>query len=465
LTKTCGNLGRFSRFCSRTRILGQPHSTERKVMKVSVEDISSVKKKLHVEIPQEDVAKEINKFYNKLQKSVKLKGFRPGKVPRSVLENRFKKEVVSEVSAQLISMSYPKALQENNIAPLGNPNFDYPELVAGQEYKYSATVDVKPPVTINEYTGLKLTKTIYVVSDDKIEEKLKTIQRNQAQLKTIDADRPVRAGDFVQIDYEGLKDGKPFDPVGKTENFIAEVGSEKLLKEVSDQLIGMTRGETKTFPVKFPDDYVPKNLAGEEVSFTVTVKEIKEQILQEINDEFAKDLGQFSSLEELKSAIRKEMERNFNNFSERELYEQLIDKLIEKTDFELPDILVDHETQGMAKDAEAAFGSQNLSLQDMGYTQKALLEKYRPAAKRKVRGLLILDKIIEQEGFKINDEILNAGFENLSKKLGQPVESLKMVYNQDKQQAANLDQKFLEEHAIKFIIDNSTVEDVEPDSK
>ncbi|MBW2645877.1 MAG: trigger factor, partial [Deltaproteobacteria bacterium] len=278
-------------------------------------------------------------------------------------------------------------------------------------------------------------------------------------------DRPVRAGDFVQIDYEGLKDGKPFDSVGKTENFIAEVGSEKLLKEVSDQLIGMTCGETKTFPVKFSDDYVPKNLAGEEVSFTVTVKEIKEQILQEITDEFAKDLGQFSSLEELKSAIREEMERNFNNFSERELYEQIIEKLIEKTDFELPEILVGHETQGMAKDAEAAFGGQNLSLQDMGYTEKALLDKYRPAAERKVRGLLILDKIIEQEGFKINDEILNAGFENLSKKLGQPVESLKMVYNQDKQQAANLDQKFLEEHAIKFIIDNSTVEEVEPDSK
>ncbi len=428
-------------------------------MKVSVEDISSVKKKLHVEIPKEDVTKEINKFYNKLRKSVKLKGFRPGKVPRSVLENRFKKDVTSEVSAELISMSYPKALQENDIAPLGNPNFDYPELVSGQEYKYSATVEVKPPVSINEYIGLKLQKTIYKVSDDKIEEKLKTIQRSQAQLKTIDEDRPVRTGDFVQIDYEGLKDGKPFEPVGKTENFIAEVGSEKLLKEVSDQLIGMTRGETKTFPVKFPDDYLPKNLAGEEVSFTVTVKEIKEQILPEINDEFAKDLGQFSSLEELKSAIREEMERSFNNFSERELYEQVVNKLIEKTDFELPGILVEHETQVMAKDAEAAFGSQNLSLQDMGHTQKTLLEKYRPAAERKIRGLLILDKIIEQEGFKINDEILNAGFENLSKKLGQPVESLKMVYKQDKQQAANLDQKFLEEHTVKFIIDNSTVEE------
>ncbi len=434
-------------------------------MKVNIEDISSVKKKLHVEIPKEDVTKEIDKFYTKLQKSVKVKGFRPGKVPRSILENRFKNEAASEVNAQLINMSYPRALQENNLVPLGNPKFDYPELVSGQEYKYSATVEVKPPIAIDEHTGLKLKKTIYTVSDDQIEEKLKTIQHNQAQLKTIDEDRPVTAGDFVQIDYEGFKDGKPFAPVGKTENFIAEVGSEKLLKEVSDQLIGMTRGETKIFPVKFPDDYLPKILAGEEVSFTATVKEIKEQILPEINDEFAKDVGQFSSLEELKSAIREEMERNFNNFSERELYEQIIDKLIEKTEFEAPEVLVNYETQVMTKDAETAFASQNLSPQDMGYTQETFLKKYGPAAERKVRGLLILDKIIEQEGFKINDEILDAGFRNLSNKLGQPVESIKMVYKQDKEQAANLEHKFLEEHAIRFIIDNSTVEEVETDSK
>jgi trigger factor len=434
-------------------------------MKVEVEDISSVKKKLHIEIPKEDVIREINKFYNELQKSVKLKGFRPGKIPRSVLENRFKKEIASEISAQLINISYPESLRKSNLFPLGNPQFDFPELVSGQEYKYSATIEVKPPININQYTGLKLKKTTYKVADDKIEKKLKTLQRNQSQLKTIDDDRPVRVGDFVQIDYEGFKDGKPFPPVGKAENFIAEVGSKKLLKGVSDQLIGMTRGETKTFPVKFPDNYLAKDLAGEEVSFTATVKEIKKQILPEINDEFAKDLGQFSNLEALKSAIREEMERNFNNFSERELYEQVIDKLIEKTEFELPAVLVDYQSKTMAKDAEAAFASQNLSLQDMGYTPDTFAGKYRPAAERKVRGLLILDKIIEEEGFKINDDILNAGFENMSNRLGQPVESIKMVYKQDKKQSANLKRKFLEEHAIQFIIDNSTVEEVEADSK
>lgn len=434
-------------------------------MKVSVEDVSSVKKKLDIEIPKEEVIREFDKFYKKLQKTVKLKGFRPGKVPRAVLENRFKKEAAFEVSVQLINMSYPKALQENDLVSLGNPKFDYPELVSGQEYKYSATVEVKPPIVINDYKMLKLKKSVYKVTDDKIEEKLKTLQHRHAQLETIDDDRPVGAGDFVQIDYEGSKDGKPFAPVGKAENFTTEVGSEQLLKEFSEQLVGMTRGETKTFMVTFPDDYRPKELAGQEVSFTVTLKEIKKQNLPEINDEFAKDLGQFSSLQELKSAIREEMERNFNNFSERELYEHVIDKLTEKTDFELPESLVNHEAGLMAKDAESAFAGQNLSLQDMGYTQETLLEKYRPAAERKVRGFLILDGIIEQEGFKINDEILNNGFENLSKKLGQPVESIKMVYKQDKEQAANLERKFLEEHAVQFIIDNSTVEEVEADLK
>ena len=430
-------------------------------MKVNVEDISSVKKKLLIEIPKEDVIKETDKFFNKLRKTVNLKGFRTGKIPRSVLENRFRKEAASEIGAELVNISYSQAVEENNLVPLGVPEFDYPEVVSGQDYKYTTTIEVKPLVSIKDYTGLKLKKSVYKVTDDKIEEKLQKLQKNLAQMRTIDEERPVTNGDFVQIDYEGFKDDKPFPPAGKSENYVGEIGSGTLLKEMSDELVGMTRGETKTFPVKFSDDYVPKALAGHEVFFTVTLKEIKNQILPDINDDFAKDLGEFSNLEELKSAIREEMERNYDNFSEKQLYEQVIDNLIEKTDFDLPEVLVNHEVNQMAEHAENSFGSQGISLKDMGYTHDDFLSKYRPAAERKVRGLLTLGKIIEQEGFVINDEILNKGFEILSKRLGQPLESIKMVYKQDKERAAGFEENFLEEHAVAYIIANSAVEEVE----
>jgi trigger factor len=177
-------------------------------MKVNVEDISSVKKKLLIEIPKEDVIKETDKFFNKLRKTVNLKGFRTGKIPRSVLESRFRKEAASEIGAELVNISYSQAVEENNLVPLGVPEFDYPEVVSGQDYKYTTTIEVKPLVSIKDYTGLKLKKSVYKVTDDKIEEKLRKLQKNLAQMRTIDEERPVTNGDFVQIDYEGFKDDK-----------------------------------------------------------------------------------------------------------------------------------------------------------------------------------------------------------------------------------------------------------------
>ncbi|MFH1076161.1 MAG: trigger factor, partial [Pseudomonadota bacterium] len=424
------------------------------------EDISTVEKKLHIEVPAEDVSREYDTFINDIQKKAKIPGFRPGKVPRSIIESRFKKEAAIEVGEQLRHSYYLKAVEEKGIKPLGLPKMDYSEFVTGQAYKYSATIEVKPHFTIQDYTGLDLKKYRYQVTDDKIDKKLLKLQRSHASLKTIDEARSVLNNDVVQIDYEGLHDGKSV--LTKTLNAIVELGAGQILKEMEDQIIGMNRGETKTFSAQLPEDYTHKELAGKEVSFQVSLKEIKQIILPEINDDFAKDIGEYQNLEALKADLKQEMGKNFTNFSERELYEQIIDKLIAKAEFEAPKSLVTYAAIKMAEDAERMYASYNISLKDAGHTDESLFSKYLPAAERRVRAELILDNICEQEKFVINDEIVKAGFENISRRISGSIDALKKIYNEDKNKAEDFNAKFLDEHVVQYIIDHSRVEEIDP---
>jgi trigger factor len=187
-------------------------------MQVTVEDISSVKKTLHVEIPREEVAREIDRAYDEIRKSAKIKGFRPGKVPRSVLEKMFRKDVLADVSSRLIQSSFLGAVKE----------------------KYTATVEVSPPIADLDLKGIKLKRSVYKVSDMEVDAQLKMLQKNLARLQKIAESRPVREGDHVLIDFEGFREGKPFADTPKTENFTLKVGAGKVLKEFDQQVVGMT---------------------------------------------------------------------------------------------------------------------------------------------------------------------------------------------------------------------------------
>ena len=193
-------------------------------MQFKVEDVSSVKKTLHIEIPQDEVARELEKAYNQLKKSAKIKGFRPGKVPRSVLERMFKKDVHADVSSRLIQSSFIDAVKQTELKVIGNPELEPPELTADSSYKYDATVEISPEIEDIEYKGLGLERTRYEVSDGEVDVQLKTLQKNMARQQKISDDRPAQDGDFVLIDFEGSKDGDPVPEFAKTENFSLEIG-------------------------------------------------------------------------------------------------------------------------------------------------------------------------------------------------------------------------------------------------
>lgn len=434
-------------------------------MQVTVEDINTVKKILHVEIPNDVVVQELDLAYKNLKKTAKIKGYRPGKTPRSVLERLFKKDVHSDVSSKLLQDSLINVIREKDIKIVGTPKIDPSGLDAKAPYKYDATVEVQPEIDELDFKGLELKKNLYRVSDEEMSAQLKMLQKNLAQQKTMGEARPVQKGDFALIDYEGFKDGKPFAETQKTENFTLKVGNGQFFKEFDEQLIGMNPGETKEINIHFPEDYHNKKLANFDITFHVKLNEIREEILPEINDEFAKDLGKYETLDELKNAISDNLQEGYEKRTEQELNEQIFTALIAKKDFEVPDIMVEYELNGIIADIERSFAHSNTSMEDLGLSKENLSEKYRDTAIKQVKRHLILNKLIEQEKLTLSDEEINNGFKAMSKVFNKPLEEISSFYKQNKDNLELFKNTLLEKKSIKLIIENSIIENVEPEAQ
>lgn len=431
-------------------------------MEVTVENLNSVKKILHIEIPEDVVAGELDLAYKNLKKTAKIKGYRPGKAPRSVLERLFKKSVHSDLSSKLLQDSFVDAIREKNLKIVGVPQIDPPELDAKGPYKYDATVEVTPEIGDIDFKGLNLKKTAYKISNEEINAQLKMLQKNLAQLKTIEENRSLKEGDFALIDYEGFKNGKPFDETQKTENFTLEIGKGKIAKEFDEQLIGMKKGDIKEINIHFPEDYSNKNLANIDISFQVKLNEIREEVLPEINDESAKELGDYKTLNELKGVITDNLKQGYDKRTEQELSEQIFSALIAKNDFEVPDAMTEYELDSIVAEVEGSLAYSNRSMEEVGLTKEGIKEKYRDTAVKQVKRHLILKRLMDQEKLILADEDLEEGFKDMSKTFGKPVDEIKNFYNQNNEKLDLFKNTLLEKQTIKLIIDNSNIEDVEP---
>jgi trigger factor len=432
-------------------------------MQVTVEDVSSVKKILHIEVPEKIVIRELDNAYKNLKKTAKIKGFRPGKAPRSVLERLYKKDVHGDVSSKLLQDSFVEALKETELNIVGNPKIDPPQLDAKGPYKYDATVDVKPEIDDIDFKGLALKKALYQVTDEEMEAQLKLLQQNMSQQQPVTEDRPVQENDSVRIDYEGFEGGEPFPETQKTENFTMKIGAGAISKTLDEELIGMKPGEEKEITVNFPEDHFNDKLANHEITFHVKLHEIREEILPEMNDEFAKKLGQYETLDDLKNAIKDNLNDGYNKRVEQELNEQIYKDLIEKTDFELPESMVDYELNNIIDEIEKTLKYYNKSMEEQGMTKEMLAEKHRETAEKKVRRHLILGKIIDQEDMELTDQELDDGFAEMAQAVNQPVEAIKGYYQQNQDNLDFFKHTLLEKKAIKLIINNSNIEEVEPE--
>ncbi len=434
-------------------------------MQVTVENLNSVKKKLHIEISNDVVVQELDQAYKNLKKTAKIKGYRPGKAPRSVLERLFKKDVHSEVSSRLLQGSLIDAIREKDLKIIGTPKIDSPGLDAKKPYKYDVIVEVEPEIDELDFKGLKLKKNLHMVSDEEISAQLKMLQKSLAQQKTVEEARPVQKGDFALIDYEGFKNGKPFAETEKTENFTLKVGNGQIFEKFDEQLIGMNPGESKEINIDFPEDYFNKKLANLNITFHVKLNGIREEVLPKIDDDFAKDLGKYETLDQLKNAISDNLRQGYEKKTEQELNEQMFTALIAKNDFEAPDIMVEYELNGIIADVERSFAQNNTSMEDLGLSKEKLSEKYRDTAIKQVKRHLILKKLIEEEKLTVSDEEIDNGFKVMSKVFNKPLEEISSFYKQNKENLELFKNTLLEKKSIKLIIENSIIENVEPEAE
>ncbi len=433
-------------------------------MPFKIEDVSSVKKTLHIEVPQEEVVQELDKAYNQLMKSAKVKGFRPGKVPRPVLERMFKKDVHADVSSRLIQSSFIDAIKKSDLKIVGNPELDPPELAADSAYEYKATVEITPDISDIDYKGMDLTRTLYAPGDDEVDAQLKALQKGMAQHEKVTEDRPVQADDFVLVDLEGSHDGKPVPEFAKTENFSLQIGKAVISEDVDKQITGMKVGESKKFTTQFDKDFPNENLAGLEIAFEVVLNEIRQENLPPLNDALAKKAGPYKTLDELKTVILDNIKQGYEKRKEQELNEQIFKELISRTTFEVPDAMVEMELQGIIEEAERSFAYRNTSLEDMGLSKEMIAEKYRDTALNQVKRHLILGKIIDQEKIEVDKEEVESGLKEMSENFNQPLEGIKQYYDQNKDKLELFKHTLLEKKAIKLILDTSSIKDVKPEA-
>ena len=434
-------------------------------MKVTVEDRSSVKKVLHIEIPEADVKHALDEAYQTLKKTAKVKGFRPGKTPRGVLERLYKKDVNADVTGKLIQDAYVDALKETKLKVVGSPTVDPPELAGTGDYSFDAEVEVQPEIADIGFENLKLKKTLYKASDEEVDVQIQMMQKNLAKREPIDEARPAQNGDFVQVDYEGFKDGKPFEETKKTENFVIKLGDAHIAEDFDKGVVGMNPGDEKEITVSFPEDYFNKKLAGHTVDFKVKLNEIRKEVLPEIDDEMAKQLGPFTTLDEVRDKIKENLAQGYDKRIEQELNEQIFSQILETTDFEVPDVMVEYELNSIIADAERSFSYHNKTFEEAGISRESLTEKYRDTAEKQVRRQLILGKIIQQEKMELADADLEKGFEEMAATYNQPVDVIKGFYGNSGDKLELFKHALLEKQAIKLIMERNEIESVEPEKE
>ncbi|SMD04735.1 trigger factor [Desulfocicer vacuolatum DSM 3385] len=432
-------------------------------MQVSIEDKSTVKKVIHIEISEKQVSKELNDAYKELKKTVDIKGFRKGKAPRKVLEARFSKDVHADITPRLIQNAFVDVVEEHKLDLAGAPRIEPPELVPGQAYAFDAEVEVRPEIEDVDFKGLDLKKTMYEVSEDEIDSQIQMVRKSLATKETVTEERPVAKDDFVLIDYQGFVDGQPFDKTPLVENYVMAIGGTVMHEEFSAKLTGALPGQKLEIEIAYGEDATDKELAGHTITYKVELKEIQEEVLPPEDDTLAEKLGEFENLEAVKAVIRDNLEQGYAQRIKHELSEQVFSALLEKNEFEVPDVLVDAELEGIVKEAKDAYTQNNVNLEDVGLGEDFLRTQYRHVAEKQAKRHLLLAKIIEQESLELTEEELEKGFEEMAVGMKATADAVKNFFNMQKDQLQYFKHNLLEKKAADIIIESGNITEITPE--
>jgi len=424
-------------------------------MKVEIENLSPVKCKLKIEVPSTEVTQEMDRAYRQLGKRAKVKGFRPGKVPRSVLEMYYRKEIEQEVSDILVRRSLGEALKDKDLEPI---NLSWPEapppVVAGQDYRYSVELEIPPEFTAQDYLGLELSAPEVEVADAEVDQRLDEIREHNAVLKPPEEERGVKEGDFVVLNYQGYFAGEPVEGA-KAEGAYFEVGSGKFNVDFERNLVGLTEGAETRFAVSLPDDFANPLIAGKVVEFQVKILEVKEKIVAELDDAFAQNLGgNFQTVADLRTAVREDIIKGKERERQAHLENQVADQLLAKHEFEVPPSMVLQEQENMLREQVQQYSQYGMDIANMDTGKMA--EVLKPMAERRVRVRLVLGRIAHQEGLAVDEAEVEAALARIAVHSGRDVAEVKKFY-EERNLKEILRQELLDDKTMKMVLDKADI--------
>ncbi len=431
-------------------------------MQVNVEEISTVKKKVTIEVPVERVNEEIEKAYSAIQKKAKIQGFRPGKAPLQLIKRTYSDAMREDVMRRLFQQTLYKALDEHKIEPLESPTIESDVLEAGLPFKYSAVVEVLPQIMLNDYTGLTATKELYVANPDAVTEELTRMQDNMAQMIPLEDGAVVEGGHSVSVNYSIVVEGAPEEISGEQQT-VVEIGTKKLIPGLEEQLIGMKAGETKEFTLDLPAEDGEENEPVKRGIFTVTVTDIKQKELPELDDEFAQQLGDYETLDELRAKMAEYNETHERERIDNDLKDRIIKALIEKNPLDVPESMIKRQLDHMFENLKNRLKSQKMSLETMGLDADGFAARFRDDAIDKVKGGLLLVAMVEKENITVTDDDLTAQYEKIAAGNPEMLDRIKTYYGSNKEAKHSINAEIKENKAIAFLLERAVITEVSAD--
>lgn len=417
-------------------------------MKVQVEDVSSIEKRLSIEVESALVEKELTAAYSNLSRQVKVPGFRPGKIPRRILEQKFKSEVEADVVKRVQLLGFIDALKETNVAAVGDPSFSGGKIEASKPFSYSARVEVKPVVSAKDYKGLDLPKVESGVTDDRVKEQLDRMLAQRTEVVTVAGRDTVQKGDLAVIDFDATKNGAAF-PGNTGRDVTVEVVDGQLIEGNLPDLEGTKVGAKKELDYTFPADYRVEEIKGQVAHFVVTVKEIKEKKVPALDDAFAKEMGE-ESAELLKARVRKDLEKAAKNRAEVDERDTLFRALIEKNPIEVPQAMVNRGVDFMLENALGGLMRSGMDPNMLQLDWGKLREELRPKAALEVRGQLLLEAVAKEEKLEATDAEVDERMQKLATDSGVNLDVVKKQY-QSAEARESLKNRTKEEKVIAFL--------------
>jgi trigger factor len=423
-------------------------------MKIEVEALDKVRKKIEVILPDETIAGLREGIYNELKKRAKIKGFRPGKIPRPILMNFYKDHIEEEVRKKMVETTMRFALAEAKVEPIAEPLVDFIEEEGRSGYTLEC--EVLPEIEMPEYKGVEVQVEPITVTGEEIDKRIDGLAEMHAQIQTKEADAVAEKGDFLVLKYQGYQNGKPLKEV-KSEAYPVELGAANLMPEFESTLYGMKPGEEKEATIHFPDDYPDKDIASKDILFKLSLKELRQKIRPEINDDFAKDLN-FDNMEAMREGMVKEIEKEKESARKQAISRQIIEKLIQAVEIPVPPRSLERRIESMLQDARNRLNMDRFPEEERLKIEANFAKEFEAKAEEKIKSEILLFKIATKEGISADEGDVQGRMQKMAEETRRPYEDVKAFY-EEYNLVANLREGILQEKTLNFLMDNAIIKE------